>query len=134
MRADWSHLDHFRRCLPDGRLMSKPGERFGLFVFTQGTSQLRCMVDDGRNPYLTPEEAGWEHVSISVATHKGTRCPTWGEMCFVKDQFWDEEECVVQYHPPRADYVNYHPHTLHLFKPLKSELPRPPSILVGEKS
>ena len=30
---------------------------------------------------------GWEHVSVSLAR----RCPTWEEMCMVKDIFWGEE-------------------------------------------
>ena len=28
---------------------------------------------------------GWEHVSVSLAR----RCPTWEEMCMVKDIFWE---------------------------------------------
>lgn len=44
---------------------------------------------------------GWEHVSVSLPR----RCPTWDEMCLIKDIFWDEEECVVQFHPPRSQYV-----------------------------
>lgn len=47
---------------------------------------------------------GWEHVSVSFAS----RCPTWDEMCEVKDIFWTPEECVVQYHPPaKTGDVNY---------------------------
>lgn len=69
----------------------------------------------------------WEHVSISTQT----RCPTWEEMCFVKDLFWDEEDCVVQYHPPKSDYINCHPRCLHLWRPIGLEIPRPPKILVG---
>ncbi len=79
---------------------------------------------------------GWEHVSVSVISpskHVARRCPTWEEMCQIKDTFWDEEECVVQYHPPRSDYVNCHPFVLHLFKPINTEIVRPPSILVGPK-
>ena len=50
----------------------------------------------------------WEHVSVSTER----RTPTWSEMCFVKDLFWGEEEAVMQVHPPRSEYVNYHPHSL----------------------
>lgn len=76
------------------------------------------------------EETGWEHVSISTPR----RPPNWQEMCFVKDLFWDAEECVMQLHPPKSQYVNNHPHCLHLWRPLKIEIPLPPSILVGVKS
>src|SRR3954463_731637 len=56
---------------------------------------------------------GWEHVSVSTRR----RPPNWQEMCFVKDLFWEPEECVVQFHPPRSEYINNHPHCLHLWRP-----------------
>lgn len=70
---------------------------------------------------------GWEHASISLAK----RCPTWDEMCMIKDIFWNEEECVVQYHPPKSQYVNVHPYCLHLWKKIGSEFETPPKILIG---
>lgn len=72
---------------------------------------------------------GWEHVSISTRR----RPPNWREMCFVKDLFWSEEECVIQFHPPRSEYVNNHPHCLHLWRPVDDHIRLPPSILVGLK-
>ena len=75
------------------------------------------------------EEYKWEHVSVSTKR----RTPLWEEMCLVKDLFWTEDECVIQYHPPKSEYVNYHPHCLHLWKPIDITLPMPPSILVGPK-
>jgi len=62
-----------------------------------------------------------------------TRTPNWAEMCFIKDIFWEEEEAVVQFHPPKSDYVNHHPYCLHLWRPVFSKLELPPSILVGPK-
>lgn len=73
---------------------------------------------------------GWQHVSVSTQH----RCPNWEEMCFVKDLFWNDDECVVQFHPPKSEYVNYHPNCLHLWKPNSQEIPTPPAILVGPKS
>jgi hypothetical protein len=73
---------------------------------------------------------GWEHVSVSIKH----RTPNWMEMCWVKDQFWNEDECAVQYHPPRDEYINYHPYCLHLFRPLNEVFPMPPTILIGPKT
>lgn len=75
------------------------------------------------------ETGGWEHVSVSTES----RPPNWPEMCFVKDLFWADDECVIQFHPPRSEYVNNHPHCLHLWKP-PYEVVLPPSILVGMKN
>ncbi len=75
------------------------------------------------------DETGWEHVSISTER----RPPNWQEMCFVKDLFWEEEECVMQLHPPRSEYVNNHPYCLHLWRPVAAVIPMPPSIMVGIK-
>ncbi len=70
---------------------------------------------------------GWEHVSVS----RRDRPPLWSEMCQIKAMFWDDEDCVVQYHPPKSDYVNVHPNCLHLWRAVAVEMPRPPSLLVG---
>ena len=61
------------------------------------------------------------------------RCPNWLEMCFAKGLFWEDEEAVMQLHPPKSDYVNCHPYCLHLWKPLETAIPLPPSIMVGPK-
>jgi hypothetical protein len=53
-------------------------------------------------------------------------------MAFVKDLFWHDDECVVQFHPPKSEYINNHPYCLHLWKP-PYEVKLPPSILVGVK-
>lgn len=68
----------------------------------------------------------WEHVSVS--TRK--RNPNWREMCFVKELFWRDEECVVQYHPPKSEYINTHPHCLHMWRPVDGKFPLPPRIAV----
>jgi len=73
---------------------------------------------------------GWEHVSISLAR----RTPNWDEMCFVKDLFWDDTETVIQFHPPKFEYVNNHKYCLHLWRPTDGHVRLPPSILVGVKS
>jgi len=59
------------------------------------------------------------------------RTPTWKEMCFVKRLFWDGEDEVVQFHPKESEYVNCHPHTLHLWRPIGVSFPTPPAELVG---
>ena len=82
---------------------------------------------------LASNGGGWEHVSVSPCSRKRQSCPTWDEMCAIKDMFFSEDECVVQYHPPKEDYVNQHPYCLHLWRPIGVELPRPPAIFVGLK-
>jgi hypothetical protein len=78
---------------------------------------------------------GWEHVSVSLIGKKKpiTRCPTWEEMCFIKSQFWSDDEAVMQLHPPKKDWVNNHPYCLHLWRPQFSLIPLPPSDMVGIK-
>ena len=50
-----------------------------------GLHPLRVIASDG---VLAPDEVkGWEHVSVSLPD----RCPTWEEMCRVKDLFWDAD-------------------------------------------
>lgn len=75
---------------------------------------------------------GWEHVSMDGKN----RMPTWEEMCQLKDMFFTEEECCVQYHPPKSEYINNIPYCLHIWKPIEKYsgiLPIPPSLFVGAK-
>jgi hypothetical protein len=88
-----------------------------------------CMVSDGE---------GWEHVSVSVyrnATDRISlsRCPTWEEMCHVKDLFWEPEEAVIQYHPRRSQYRNLHKYVLHLWRPTAIALPEPNADFVAPR-
>lgn len=82
---------------------------------------------------IASDEGGWDHVSVSPCNRKRQACPTWDEMCAIKDMFFEPEETVVQYHPPKSDYVNNHPYCLHLWRPHDKEMPRPPAIFVGTK-
>ena len=79
---------------------------------------------------IATTEGDWDHVSVSLSD----RCPTWHEMCKVKDAFWDEEETVIQYHPAKRNYVNYHPFCLHLWRPQKQVIHIPPTWMVGPKN
>ena len=73
--------------------------------------------------------AGWEHVSVSPYVRRIT--PLWDDMCKLKDMFWNEDEAVIQIHPPKADYVNNMPNCLHLWRCYYKEMVLPPSCLVG---
>lgn len=121
--------------LEDGRIRSGESasdSSFGAYgqFFVQGPcGEKLCIVASGADADDTMSE-GWEHVSVSTRR----RPPNWQEMCFVKDLFWEEHECVVQFHPPKSEYVNNHPYCLHLWRSNKVEFPLPPSILVGDKS
>lgn len=76
--------------------------------------------------------AGWEHCSVSI-TDRYKRCPSWEQMCFIKDSFWNEDECCIEYHPAKKDYVNNHNYCLHIWKPIDQEIPTPPSLMIGLK-
>lgn len=78
---------------------------------------------------MASDQMGWDHVSVSLPN----RTPTWAEMCFVKDLFFDDEETVIQFHPPKSEYVNFHPYVLHLWRPHDTKIQLPPSIMVGPK-
>jgi hypothetical protein len=112
-----------------GPFASKPEwGAYGRFVIQGPCGEQLVIVASGADADDKVSE-GWEHVSISTRR----RPPNWQEMCFVKDLFWDEQECVIQFHPPRSEYVNNHPHCLHLWRPTDNHVRLPPSILVGYK-
>jgi len=94
--------------------------------------RLAMIATDGDDPDC-PEAHGWEHVSVHAYRPRTgqMRTPNWREMCQMKDLFWDGEDVVMQLHPRRSEYVNQHPHVLHLWRPTHVELPTPPKSLVG---
>lgn len=136
MKPDLSHLD-YARCTK-GTMASRPGSPFGLFHFRtgkDGNDRLRvvaCLAGGPEDP-----NHGWDHVSVSVVVmpkKKGDplrqRTPTWDEMDRIKHKFWDDEETVVQFHPPEADKVNLAKNCLHMWKNTLVAIPCPPSLLV----
>jgi len=100
-----------------GRMDSSNGNN-GVFNFFWQGYDIYCIASD---------EGGWEHVSISTSRK---RTPTWEIMCRVKDLFWDEEDCVIQFHPPRSQYVNDHKDVLHLWRPTNKNIETPPKWMV----
>ncbi len=109
----------------------------GVFVLFSPEPGWRLFViaSNGDDPDV-PEGDGWEHVSVRAErlSNGQSRLPSWKEMCFTKDTFWEPEEVVMQLHPRQSEYVNYHPHVLHLWRSRVRPIPEPPSVLVGPKS
>lgn len=73
--------------------------------------------------------AGWEHVSVSPESRRIT--PSWDDMCKIKDIFFNDDEAVIQIHPPKVEYVNNMPNCLHLWRCTYKDMVLPPSVLVG---
>jgi hypothetical protein len=69
---------------------------------------------------------GWDHVSISHPE----RCPTWDEMCFIKNLFFMPEETVIQFHPPQSQYINKCKTVLHLWRPWNDQIELPPKWML----
>jgi len=101
------------RRLRTGRLASAPEDgNCGAFVLPySSTVTLNVIASDGM---------GWDHVSVVAVDPERQRplyrTPTWAEMCFVKDLFFEDDEAVVQFHPPKKQYRNAHEYCLHLWK------------------
>ena len=53
----------------------------------------------------------WLHVSLS----RQGRLPSWDDITLVKQIFIGDERLALQVFPPQAEYVNIHPHVLHLW-------------------
>lgn len=110
-----------------GRMASDEGNgNNGAFFVPNrpGQPPFQVIASDGAIP---PDTVAWEHVSVSLPD----RCPTWLEMCRIKALFWDEEDLVLQYHPPRSEWVSNHAYCLHLWRPVGVVVPKPPQIAVG---
>lgn len=120
MRKDLRHIKERARSsqsAPDGYAFIVP--------YTEGVD-LRIIISWG---------SGWDHVSVHAFDYvcEGSRTPTWDEMCFVKDLVFRKDETVVQFHPRRDQYVNCHPHVLHLWREQRKRIRLPPTWMIGPK-
>ena len=117
---DLSHLEKYRCKEDELRVYGALGDnKNGIFkVYINGRSFF----------VIASNGCGWDHVSVSPKNQK--RCPTWDEMCAIKDMFFDEEETVVQYHPKKCEYINDHPYVLHLWKKQNEDFQLPPQYMV----
>ena len=114
--------------LEKGRITGGP---LGTASFHGNNGAFRVRGPLGRTLQLIISDGGgWEHVSVTYANNKLRRTPVWDEMHWVKTLVWQDDECVMQLHPPQSRYVNCHPYCLHLWKPTEGEIPQPPALMV----
>lgn len=73
---------------------------------------------------------GWDHVSVSLKT----RCPTWDEMCKIKDLFFEPEDATFQLHPAKSENISNQRYCLHLWRNIHAPMMLPPAHMVGVKS
>lgn len=57
----------------------------------------------------------WDHIAIDL--EELGRCPTYPEMCKIKELFWaDSNQLALQIHPSQSDYVDIKHFRLHLWR------------------
>lgn len=91
---------------------------------TNGIFRIPC-----KNVILTvvaSDGCDYDHVSVSLPD----RIPTWDEMCFIKNIFFEDEEIALQYHPAKSKYINEYEFCLHLWRPQKENIPMPNIFMV----
>lgn len=114
-----------------GVFIKKEGkDGFGGSVFPIEYKKGKIKVDRNYDKvlhFIFSNGCGWEHLSVSTPA----RTPTWDEMCKMKEIFFNDNECCVEYHPKKEDYVNCMEYCLHIWKPIDKEIPTPPSVMVG---
>lgn len=109
----------------------KDGGPYGAFklVHPRTGRSLVVIASDGRDwleskkPLPPPV---WEHVSVSSKFG----IPMWIEMAWVKEQFFNDDEWVVEFHPAKIDHINIHPNVLHLWRCPSAQFPVPPKECV----
>ena len=109
------HVPEAQRVVTGPMRSSQKEGNNGVFMLRRGSRRYCVIASDGM---------GWDHVSVHIDGER--RCPRWDEMCWLKDIFWDETDAVIQIHPAKANHVNNHEFTLHLWRCTSTEQPLPP--------
>ena len=108
--SDWREYPPFKH-MPHLRVFQKSVE----------DGVLRVLV--GQEPILR-DRPGWHlsmsHSSAHLVTVSGGslpgRLPTWEEIREARYRFCPDEAYMAMILPPRAEYVNVHPTTMHLYE------------------
>lgn len=98
------------------------GGTYCIFEYRNGRAKLKQELH-----FIFSWACGFEHLSVSTPI----RTPTWNEMCIMKDIFWKDDEVCMQLHPAKKNYVNNMEYCLHIWRPMKQEIPTPPNLMVG---
>lgn len=130
--SDWTFLNKSRvgtgsTIIPERYWTTETDGFNGMFRIYKDGWLFRCVASDGSG--AGDDRFKWQHVSVSIENYN--KPPSWKHMCWIKDLFWEPEDVVVQYHPAKSEYVNFHPNCLHLWRPLIEKMPVPLSIMVG---
>src|SRR5580765_7472421 len=72
---------------------------------------VRVFMMNGARIILTEEPGGW-HLSIS----RHDRDPSWDEIATARYRLLPAELTFAMFLPPRAEYVNLHQYTFHLYE------------------
>ena len=91
-----------------------------------GRFVVRSKIDRAEMTVIATTGKDWDHVSVS----RRNRTPNWPEMCQIKSLFFKPDETAMQLHVPEKDHINDHEYCLHLWRPTKVEIPRPPQDFV----
>ena len=105
----WTRCDDVGHC----RVYQRPAKGGGHLTVMFGREPF------GRHPFGPDGRIGW-HLSISHRTDtyppKPGRYPTWDEIVRARDRFIPDGVRMVQVLPPRAERVNAHETTFHLWE------------------
>lgn len=76
---------------------------------------------------FTHNKFGWDHLSVSF----DDETPSWECMQEMKEIFFKDDEVCIQIHPKKEEYINNHPHCLHMWHYLEGEVPTPDYLMIG---
>jgi hypothetical protein len=114
------HFDRYRV-----RLYGEIGDAFNGYFILPNPNQLSAL----KLKVIASNGGGWDHVSVSTCS----RCPTWDEMAWIREKFFEPDEIPVQFGIGRngsVPYVNNHPYCLHWWRAHHVLYPLPPIAFV----
>jgi hypothetical protein len=106
---------------------TKPGEEGlgGAFLVPHKRLWFRVIASSGYDQ--KEKEWRFDHISISLKN----RCPTWDEMEYMKNLFFEPWEVCYQLHVTNENHINVHPYCLHIWRHCDIEVPLPPKEMIG---
>jgi hypothetical protein len=115
-------------------------KRYPFHVYNEGEDgfHLSFIITDRMYCIVASWGMGWDHVSLHTQRTVivdgeekiVTILPLWDDMCIVREIFFHPDEWVMQLHPPIDKNISVHNDTLHLWRPQRKPIPKPPKEMV----
>lgn len=128
--AKKDYVNNHNRCLhiwkPIDQKIPNPFKDIKKGLLSNISSKKFSIINDLSYQITVYASQEWE--VISILSDNGYA--DWDTVCSIKNEYFGEDETIIQLHMPKNVEKELNPNAIYLWKPLKKEIPLPPKKMV----